>query len=209
MFLDAECRIQSYLRQNCKLVSGNTEIFSLFLSCICVCVTISLSLKDHDKVHDCDDLRPPTMLSEDERDVDVESDEDENGERSRYCHYTNQTAHLFLDFLSLGNTQDVCCFLRSCSSHQEWQPKWLVVAPMMFSSSKTHFDQDMKKIIMRAHCPNEFSPLFLLLRQNSGNRDMSLDRRAHHNALERKRRDHIKDSFTGLRDAIPTMQVGN
>jgi len=35
---------------------------------------------------------------------------------------------------------------------------------------------------------------------------MSLDRRAHHNALERKRRDHIKDSFTGLRDAIPTMQ---
>jgi len=41
-------------------------------------------------------------------------------------------------------------------------------------------------------------------RQNSGN--MSLDRRAHHNALERKRRDHIKDSFTSLRDAIPTMQ---
>jgi len=41
-------------------------------------------------------------------------------------------------------------------------------------------------------------------RQNSGN--MSLDRRAHHNALERKRRDHIKDSFSSLRDAIPTMQ---
>ncbi|CAB4067615.1 MAX [Lepeophtheirus salmonis] len=32
-----------------------------------------------------------------------------------------------------------------------------------------------------------------------------LDKRAHHNALERKRRDHIKDSFTGLRDAIPIM----
>lgn len=30
-----------------------------------------------------------------------------------------------------------------------------------------------------------------------------LDKRAHHNALERKRRDHIKDSFTNLRDAIP------
>merc|ERR1711973_47098 len=43
-------------------------------------------------------------------------------------------------------------------------------------------------------------------RNGSGNRDMSLDRRAHHSALERKRRDHIKDSFTGLRDAIPTMQ---
>lgn len=32
------------------------------------------------------------------------------------------------------------------------------------------------------------------------------DKRAHHNALERKRRDHIKDSFTGLKDAIPTLQ---
>jgi Max protein len=29
------------------------------------------------------------------------------------------------------------------------------------------------------------------------------DRRAHHNALERKRRDHIKDSFYQLRDSIP------
>ena len=33
-----------------------------------------------------------------------------------------------------------------------------------------------------------------------------MDKRAHHNALERKRRDHIKESFSGLRDAIPTMQ---
>eukprot|EP00049_Salpingoeca_infusionum_P023652 m.13249 g.13249 ORF g.13249 m.13249 type:complete len:242 (+) comp5924_c0_seq1:126-851(+) len=31
------------------------------------------------------------------------------------------------------------------------------------------------------------------------------DKRAHHNALERKRRDHIKDSFTLLRDTIPTL----
>ena len=31
------------------------------------------------------------------------------------------------------------------------------------------------------------------------------DKRAHHNALERKRRDHIKDSFSVLRDAIPTL----
>ena len=36
-----------------------------------------------------------------------------------------------------------------------------------------------------------------------------MDKRAHHNALERKRRDHIKDSFTGLRDAIPTMKGGD
>ena len=34
---------------------------------------------------------------------------------------------------------------------------------------------------------------------------MTLDKRAHHNALERKRRDHIKDSFTNLRDCIPAM----
>ncbi|XP_062523910.1 protein max-like [Corticium candelabrum] len=33
--------------------------------------------------------------------------------------------------------------------------------------------------------------------------DDGTDRRAHHNALERKRRDHIKDSFVSLRDAIP------
>ena len=31
------------------------------------------------------------------------------------------------------------------------------------------------------------------------------DRRAHHNALERRRRDHIKDSFSGLRDCIPSL----
>jgi Max protein len=32
------------------------------------------------------------------------------------------------------------------------------------------------------------------------------ERRAHHNALERKRRDHIKDSFSSLRDSIPSLQ---
>merc|ERR1719494_293982 len=31
------------------------------------------------------------------------------------------------------------------------------------------------------------------------------DKRAHHNALERKRRDHIKDSFAGLRDSVPAL----
>ena len=31
------------------------------------------------------------------------------------------------------------------------------------------------------------------------------DRRAHHNALERKRRDHIKDSFNSLKDVVPTL----
>ncbi|KAK2161706.1 hypothetical protein LSH36_111g04030 [Paralvinella palmiformis] len=32
------------------------------------------------------------------------------------------------------------------------------------------------------------------------------EKRAHHNALERKRRDHIKDSFHSLRDSIPSLQ---
>eukprot|EP00039_Didymoeca_costata_P029187 m.23580 g.23580 ORF g.23580 m.23580 type:complete len:176 (+) comp7517_c0_seq3:315-842(+) len=32
------------------------------------------------------------------------------------------------------------------------------------------------------------------------------DKRAHHNALERKRRDNIKDNFNVLRDSIPTIQ---
>ena len=31
------------------------------------------------------------------------------------------------------------------------------------------------------------------------------EKRAHHNALERKRRDHIKDSFTNLRDSVPSL----
>lgn len=44
------------------------------------------------------------------------------------------------------------------------------------------------------------------------NDDLDLDsgdadrKRAHHNALERKRRDHIKDSFHTLRDAIPNIR---
>jgi Max protein len=37
----------------------------------------------------------------------------------------------------------------------------------------------------------------------------SIDKRAHHNASERKRRDHIKEGFTGLREAIPTMKDGD
>ena len=36
-------------------------------------------------------------------------------------------------------------------------------------------------------------------------RGVKADKRAHHNALERKRRDHIKDSFTTLRDAVPIL----
>uniref|UniRef100_A0A671WF37 Protein max n=1 Tax=Sparus aurata TaxID=8175 RepID=A0A671WF37_SPAAU len=35
---------------------------------------------------------------------------------------------------------------------------------------------------------------------------ITADKRAHHNALERKRRDHIKDSFHSLRDSVPALQ---
>ncbi|CAH2233715.1 jg20338 [Pararge aegeria aegeria] len=35
---------------------------------------------------------------------------------------------------------------------------------------------------------------------------LQAEKRAHHNALERKRRDHIKDSFTSLREAVPALQ---
>jgi len=34
----------------------------------------------------------------------------------------------------------------------------------------------------------------------------TVDKRAHHNLLERRRRDHIKDSFHDLRDCIPSLQ---
>ncbi|CAH1163852.1 unnamed protein product [Phaedon cochleariae] len=43
-------------------------------------------------------------------------------------------------------------------------------------------------------------------RQNSGGQYYSqAEKRAHHNALERKRRDHIKDSFSSLRDSVPAL----
>ena len=32
------------------------------------------------------------------------------------------------------------------------------------------------------------------------------EKRAHHNALERKRRDHIKGSFSDLRDVVPSLK---
>ena len=45
--------------------------------------------------------------------------------------------------------------------------------------------------------------------ENKENSLGSIDKRAHHNASERKRRDHIKEGFTGLREAIPTMKGGD
>ncbi|XP_058467903.1 protein max isoform X2 [Malaya genurostris] len=44
-------------------------------------------------------------------------------------------------------------------------------------------------------------------RNSGGNNQFysQAEKRAHHNALERKRRDHIKDSFTSLRDSVPAL----
>ena len=43
-------------------------------------------------------------------------------------------------------------------------------------------------------------------RLGRGNPNISqAEKRAHHNALERKRRDHIKDSFNNLRNAVPSL----
>ena len=35
---------------------------------------------------------------------------------------------------------------------------------------------------------------------------MKNDKREHHNLLERRRRDHIKESFYSLRDCIPQLK---
>ena len=40
----------------------------------------------------------------------------------------------------------------------------------------------------------------------TGNNPNQAEKRAHHNALERKRRDHIKESFNDLRDVIPSLK---
>lgn len=67
-----------------------------------------------------------------------------------------------------------------------------------------YIEQPMQRVIV-CHDDTLFSflSLSLSLSQESGG---SMDKRAHHNALERRRRDHIKDSFYSLRDCIPAMQ---
>jgi len=45
-----------------------------------------------------------------------------------------------------------------------------------------------------------------MMSENSSTAGMSDNKRALHNAMERKRRDSIKDSFKGLQDCIPTLK---
>lgn len=50
----------------------------------------------------------------------------------------------------------------------------------------------------------------LEIKMSDEERDVDIEsdseKRAHHNALERKRRDHIKESFHSLRDSVPALQ---
>uniref|UniRef100_A0A182LTB3 Protein max n=1 Tax=Anopheles culicifacies TaxID=139723 RepID=A0A182LTB3_9DIPT len=65
---------------------------------------------------------------------------------------------------------------------------------------------------MRLHEDNQGRKLSTSEWDNMSDDDRDIDiesdaeKRAHHNALERKRRDHIKDSFTALRDSVPSLQ---
>ncbi|XP_027028137.1 protein max isoform X4 [Tachysurus fulvidraco] len=72
--------------------------------------------------------------------------------------------------------------------------------------------------VVFAVCP-EYKCYFRRVQRMSDNDDIEVDsdeessrfhpvadKRAHHNALERKRRDHIKDSFHSLRDSVPSLQ---
>lgn len=58
--------------------------------------------------------------------------------------------------------------------------------------------ETMGRVPSHWRCAASLKALWLLLLQ--------ADKRAHHNALERKRRDHIKDSFHSLRDSVPALQ---
>uniref|UniRef100_A0A914XJI7 BHLH domain-containing protein n=1 Tax=Plectus sambesii TaxID=2011161 RepID=A0A914XJI7_9BILA len=54
-------------------------------------------------------------------------------------------------------------------------------------------DDDSLQDGQHSHTTDSFSP------------GIDENRRAHHNALERKRRDHIKDSFSSLKEVVPTL----
>ncbi|XP_019725735.1 protein max-like isoform X2 [Hippocampus comes] len=61
--------------------------------------------------------------------------------------------------------------------------------------------------VLTAACFLFAYPLYRRMSENDDIEvDSDADKRAHHNALERKRRDHIKDSFHGLRDSVPALQ---
>lgn len=65
---------------------------------------------------------------------------------------------------------------------------------------------DDKDIDIESDCEEEDDGLSSNSALRGGPDGSHANKRAHHNALERKRRDHIKDSFTSLRDCVPALQ---
>ena len=61
-------------------------------------------------------------------------------------------------------------------------------------------------VLTQTH-PHTHAHAYMPTHSNTHTQDNPMvDKRAHHNALERRRRDHIKDSFHDLRDCIPSLQ---
>ena len=66
------------------------------------------------------------------------------------------------------------------------------------SINKIQIDQEAK-VMLEMLQDEGFSP-------KSGSPSIDDDRRAHHNELERRRRDHIKDHFIALKNSIPLLE---
>nr|XP_025972931.1 protein max isoform X2 [Dromaius novaehollandiae] len=96
-----------------------------------------------------------------------------------------------------------CWALEACSAGRDTLPEGLQLSPcrspavpplalVTFSGSVTRgiaiISPSRRPLMLRISFP------------------LQADKRAHHNALERKRRDHIKDSFHSLRDSVPSLQ---
>jgi len=71
-------------------------------------------------------------------------------------------------------------------------------------------DEDSKSNHSNSNQNVNSSFVNVLGKQSSKNKGQSShkdeDKRAHHNVLERRRRDHLKDSFSQLRDSVPTFR---
>ncbi|XP_054618465.1 protein max isoform X2 [Dunckerocampus dactyliophorus] len=86
--------------------------------------------------------------------------------------------------------------LSSTGDKKDSKTTALVFADVMLKGSMLSFCIGLESDIRPTMCSMEDSPRYHSV----------ADKRAHHNALERKRRDHIKDSFHSLRDSVPALQ---
>lgn len=117
-------------------------------------------------------------MSDDERDIDIESD-------------VSTWRSLFSSFWLLGIFSSETYFVLSVAGRR-WRRLLKGIRPV-FSAGKKHGSVFVYNYMFNFH------DSFLW-------NNKQVDKRAHHNALERKRRDHIKDSFSGLRDSVPSLQ---